>query len=139
VAHLVRFGVWTTPLRAASSPRSSFSSVRIISRKASIFAALARELLGEHRGRGLGDGASASGEADFFEGIISQVRVDRDVVAAEGVVDVLFDVRVFHFVPVAWTLEVVEDDLFVEALHHLAGDCIRRAGERDREESSMLR
>ena len=32
----------------------------------------------------------------------------------------LFDVGVFQFVPVARTLEVVKDDLFVEALHHRA-------------------
>src|ERR671912_3026581 len=85
-----------------------------------IVVAGSRELLGEHRGRRLRDGASTPDEAHFLEGAIMHVRVDRDVVTAQRIIYVLFDGCVFQFVPVARTLEVVQDYLFVEALYHRA-------------------
>src|SRR5215218_10900462 len=51
--------------------------------------------------------------------------VDRYLVATERIIYVLLDVGVIQLAPVARMLEVVEQDLSVEALHHLAGDCIR--------------
>jgi len=39
------------------------------------------------------------------------------------------DVGILQLVPVARMLKVVEEDLSVEALHHLAGNCIRSASE----------
>ncbi len=89
------------------------------------FAALAFEVFGEHGGRSLGDGAAASGEADPFYLAVAEVRVDRHLVAAQGVVEVLLYVRALDLVAVARPLEVVEDYLFVEALHHPGRDCIR--------------
>src|SRR5215208_168294 len=90
-----------------------------------LLAALASELLSEHRGRCLRDGASASGKAHHFEAAIMHLRVDRHHVAAERIIHVFVDVGILQLAPVARALKVVENYLSVEALHHLAGNCIR--------------
>src|SRR5918994_3491489 len=86
-----------------------------------LLAALARELLCEHRGRRLRDGASATGKAHLFEAAIVHLRVDCHHVAAERIIYVFVDVGILQLAPVARMLEVVEQDLSVEALHHRAG------------------
>src|SRR5215218_1176839 len=90
-----------------------------------LLAAVARELLRKHRGRRLRDGASASGKAHLFEGAILHLRVHCHHVAAQRVINVFMDVGILQLAPVTRMLEVVEQDLSVEALHHLAEDCIR--------------
>jgi hypothetical protein len=53
------------------------------------------------------------------------LRVDSHHVAAERIIQVFVNVGSRQLAPVARALKVVENYLFVEALHHLAGNCIR--------------
>jgi hypothetical protein len=55
----------------------------------------------------LRDGAATSDESYFFQSALAQAGVDRDVVTAKGVVDMLVDVGVGDLTPVAWTLIMV--------------------------------
>src|SRR5829696_4189095 len=83
-----------------------------------IFAVLAHKALGHHRGRGLGDGAAPPGELHVGELVPVEAGVDGHLVAAEGVEEVLLEVIVLQFAPVAGSPVMVHEDLRVELAHH---------------------
>src|SRR5215212_1017479 len=83
-----------------------------------LLAALAHEPFGHHRGRGLGDGAAPPVELHVGELAARKIGVDGDLVAAEGVEEVLLQVGALELASVAGSLVVLHDHLRVELAHH---------------------